>query len=282
MTNNEVYREGKNLLIKAGVDAASFEAIQLFEYCFEMDRQALILHSNELAYQDKTDQYFKLIEKRISGVPLQYILAQWTFMDIHLKVGEGVLIPREDTAVLVNAVVPYIKNIPDFKILDLCAGSGAISIQLSKIFPKTKIIAVEWSDDAIKYLYENIKLNNSANISVKKANVLKKVDEDIFNEADLVISNPPYIKTCEIESLQKEIQFEPFVALDGGTDGMKFYRAIAESWINVMKPGGILAVEFGCNQLVDISDLFTGAGLKVVSVFKDLAGLDRALVSRKL
>lgn len=285
MTNNEVYQLGKKMLLNAHIDDASTEAIYLFYNCFKLDRQALILNANSIAEEEKVNLYFSMIEKRTTGIPLQYILGEWEFMDIKFKVGHGVLIPREDTRVLIDALYPYIKRLDEPKILDLCAGSGTIAIKLAKLFPKSQVFAVELSDEALKYLRYNIDLNDAKNISVIKSDILRAPEDTLFPNfnIDVIVSNPPYIRTQEIGQLQREVQFEPTIALDGGEDGLNFYRAIADHWIKFLKPSGaLIAVEIGSDQAEEVSDLFLKRGLTQVAVFKDLSDLDRACVFKNI
>lgn len=285
MTNNEVYQLGKKMLLNAHIDDASTEAIYLFYNCFNLDRQGLILNANSIAEEEKVKLYFSMIEKRTTGIPLQYILGEWEFMDLKFKVGHGVLIPREDTRVLIDALYPYIKRLDEPKILDLCAGSGTIAIKLAKLFPKSQVFAVELSDEALNYLRYNIDLNDAKNISVIKSDILRAPEDTLFPNfnIDVIVSNPPYIRTQEIGQLQREVQFEPTVALDGGEDGLNFYRAIADHWIKFLKPSGaFIAVEIGSDQAEEVSDLFLKRGLTQVAVFKDLSDLDRACVFKNI
>lgn len=285
MTNNEVYQLGKKMLLNAHINDASTEAIYLFYNCFKLDRQGLILNANSIAEEEKVKLYFSMIEKRTTGIPLQYILGEWDFMDLKFKVGHGVLIPREDTRVLIDALYPYIKRLDEPKILDLCAGSGTIAIKLSKLFPKAQIFAVELSDEALNYLRYNIDLNDAKNISVIKSDILRAPEDTLFPNfnIDVIVSNPPYIRTQEIGQLQREVQFEPTIALDGGEDGLNFYRAIADHWIKFLKPSGaLIAVEIGSDQAEEVSDLFLKRGLTQVAVFKDLSDLDRACVFKNI
>lgn len=282
MTNKDVYKKGKVILKDSGIDNSSFEAMEIFKHCFGMNRQKLIMNGNDYADKYKEEMFFYLIKKRTKRIPLQYIIGEWDFMDIKLKVGKGVLIPREDTETLVRAASLYIKNVDSPKILDLCAGSGAISIELAKLFPTSEVYAVELSDEAISYLYKNIKLNNACNVNVIKANVLEKPNINIMKEFDIIVSNPPYIRTKEIQNLQEEVKFEPYMALNGGKDGLMFYRSIMKNWINKLKGNGVLAVEIGSDQAKAVSELFIKYGLRLESKYKDLSGLDRALVALKI
>ncbi len=282
MTNKDVYKKGKSILKECGIDNSSFEVMEIFKHCFEMNRQKLIINGSECADKHREEMFFNLINERTKRIPLQYIIGEWEFMDIKLKVGKGVLIPREDTQTLVRAAALYIKNIDSPKILDLCAGSGAISIELAKLFPTSEVYAVELSDEAIGYLYENIRLNNVCNVNVIKADILKGPGVNIIKEFDIIVSNPPYIKTEEISTLQEEVRFEPYMALNGGKDGLMFYRSIMKDWLNRLKTNGILAVEIGSDQAKDVCTLFNEYGLRLKGKYKDLSGLDRALVALKI
>lgn len=279
MTLNEVYLKGKNILKKAKIYSYQFDAMKIFEFCFNFDRNNIILYKDINADKQKTLKFFKLIYQRKNGRPLQYILGCWPFMDAKIKVGEGVLIPRDDTEVLVNSTLLKLKNIKNPKILDLCAGPGTISISLAKKRPDANIIALEISSAALKYLYKNIIFNKVKNVTPIQFDLFYDLSNFNLKNFDLIVSNPPYIATKEIAKLQKEISYEPLIALDGGSDGLKFYRAIATKWCTILKKSGYLCVEIGYGQSAKILNIFEKANLKNFNVIKDLNGIERVIIA---
>ena len=282
MTLNEVYLQGKHVLKNAKINSYAFDAMRIFEFCFNFDRQDIILYRNSVADTNKTSKFFKLIQQRACGRPLQYILGCWSFMDAKIKVGEGVLIPRDDTEVLVNTALFHLNGKKNPTILDLCAGPGTISINLALKLPHAKIVAVELSQIALEYLDANINLNNVKNVIPVQADVLSDTTNFKFKNFDLIISNPPYIPTCDIKNLQKEVLHEPQMALDGGDDGLKFYHSIAKNWCSLLKNQGCICVEVGIGQANSVAEIFLNTNLKNVEFIKDFNNIDRVVVAKKL
>lgn len=282
MTLTQVYLQGKRLLTEAEVDFPAFDAMCIFKFCLGLDRQGLILRGNDAADERKSARFFELIHQRATRRPLQYILGAWEFMGIEFKVGEGVLIPRNDTEVLVSEIFTLTKNIKKPKILDLCAGPGTIAITLAKRRVDASVFAVELSEVALKYLQKNINLNGVENVTPLCFDVLFDADKFNFNGFDIIVSNPPYIATSELKNLQKEVLSEPRMALDGGSDGLMFYRAIAENWAKFLCRGGYLCVEVGIGQALAVADMFKASGLDNIEVIRDLSGIDRVVIAKKL
>lgn len=280
MTLNEIYLQGKKILKDAEIKTFSFDTMKIFEFCFNFDRQDIILYKNNVADVQKTQIFFKLINQRAKGRPLQYILGTWNFMDAEIKVGDGVLIPRDDTEVLVNTVLKRLTDIKKPKILDLCAGPGTISISLAQKLANAQIFAVELSEIAINYLKSNIKLNKVENVIPIKFDVLSEKPGFKFEYFDVIVSNPPYIPTADLETLQKEVRYEPKMALDGGADGLKFYRAITENWHEFLKKSGYLCVEIGFGQANDVIKMFNKAEFKNIEAIKDLNGIYRVILGQ--
>lgn len=281
MTLTQVYLQGKRLLTEDEVDSPAFDAMCIFKFCFGIDRQGLILHGNDVADEKKSARFFEFIHQRAKRRPLQYILGSWEFMGIEFKVGEGVLIPRGDTEILVSEVLALTKDIKKPKILDLCAGPGTIAITLANHRVDASVFAVELSEVAIRYLHENINLNAAKNVTPLRFDVLFDADKFNFNGFDIIVSNPPYIATSELKNLQKEVLNEPQMALNGGSDGLVFYRAIAENWVKFLRQGGYLCVEVGIGQALAVADIFKAAGLDSIEVVRDLNGIDRVVIAKK-
>lgn len=281
MTVGEAYRKTKDILTEAGFEAPAFEALCLVEKVFGFNRLALITRGEETAATDeKLALLAELTEKRLSHEPLQYIIGKWSFMGIDLLVGEGVLVPRDDTEVVTSLCIDFLSGKENPSVIDLCAGSGAISLALEK-YANCKVTAVELSDKAFSYLTQNIKLNNSA-VNALNGDIFECHKDIADNSLDLIVSNPPYIKTADIASLQKEVQHEPAMALDGGESGLDFYRRIVPLWKSKLKAGGALAFELGEGQYDEVSRILADNGFGGITESIDFGGIQRAIIGTLL
>lgn len=281
MTVGEAYRKTKDILTEAGFEAPAFEALCLVEKVFGFNRLALITRGEETAATDeKLALLAELTEKRLNHEPLQYLLGKWSFMGIDLLVGEGVLVPRDDTEVVTSLCIDYLSCKESPNVIDLCAGSGAISLALEK-YANCKVTAVELSDKAFSYLTQNIKLNNSA-VNALNGDIFECHKDIADNSLDLIVSNPPYIKTADIASLQKEVQHEPAMALDGGESGLDFYRRIVPLWKSKLKTGGALAFELGEGQYDEVSRILANNGFGGITESIDFGGIQRAIIGTLL
>lgn len=281
MTVGEAYRKTKDILTEAGFEAPAFEALCLTEKVFGFNRLALITKGEEtVASEEKLAVLAELTEKRLNHEPLQYLLGKWSFMGIDLLVGEGVLVPRDDTEVVTSLCIDYLSCKESPNVIDLCAGSGAISLALEK-YANCKVTAVELSDKAFSYLTQNIKLNNSA-VNALNGDIFECHKDIADNNLDLIVSNPPYIKTADIASLQKEVQHEPAMALDGGESGLDFYRRIVPLWKSKLKAGGALAFELGEGQYDEVSRILTDNGFGGITESIDFGGIQRAIIGTLL
>ncbi len=276
MTVKDAYVKCKNLLADLGTDDPAFEAMCLLKKATGYDRLALITDGNNNLDDGKANLLFSLAKKRANYEPLQYILGSWSFCGFDFYVGEGVLIPRDDTEVVVDLCLDFLKNKPDKKTIDLCAGSGAISIALSKL-ANAEVTAVELSDKAFSYLKKNVKENN-ASVTTFKGDIFKCHSDFADREYDLIVSNPPYIKSGDIPALQAEVQYEPAMALDGGKSGFDFYEAIIKCWSKKLKNGGALAFELGEEQADYVSALMKEKGFNNLRTEVDLGGMQRAII----
>ena len=281
MTVGEAYRKTKDILTEAGFETPAFEALCLTEKVFGFNRLALITKAEEtVASEEKLAVLAELTEKRLNHEPLQYLLGKWSFMGIDLLVGEGVLVPRDDTEVVTSLCIDYLSCKESPNVIDLCAGSGAISLALEK-YANCKVTAVELSDKAFSYLTQNIKLNNSA-VNALNGDIFECHKDIADNSLDLIVSNPPYIKTADIASLQKEVQHEPAMALDGGESGLDFYRKIVPLWKSKLKAGGALAFELGEGQYDEVSRILADNGFGGITESIDFGGIQRAIIGTLL
>lgn len=277
MTLGEIVRQGKGMLFKAGNQNPTFDAVCLFQKVFGLDHQALLVHSNELADTAKIKEYLKRVEERASGRPLQYIIGKWPFMELELLVGEGVLIPREETELLVYTAAALLKNTNSPRILDLCSGTGAVALGLASLLPNARVTAAELYDKAFDYLKANIKVTGFLNVTPVQLDILNPQSTESFCALDCIVSNPPYIITGELPTLQIEVQNEPSSALDGGADGLAFYRTIAALWLPRLRSGGVVAVEVGEGQAAAVATLFEAVGLTKMDIMKDFNGIERVV-----
>lgn len=277
MTLGEIYRQGKSALSGAGNEAPAFDADCLFQKAFGLNRQGRVVNSNAPADDTAASDFMGYIAERVSGRPLQYILGKWPFMELELNVGEGVLIPREETELLVHTAAQLLRNVDCPGILDLCAGTGAVALGLASLLPHAVIVAAELYDEAFSYLNRNIKETGYRNVAPLQLDMLNPQSAQLVSELDCIVSNPPYVEKEMISTLQTEVRQEPRTALDGGTDGLDFYRAIARIWLPKLKPGGVAAVEVGEGQAVAVSELLGKAGLAQIQIHRDFNEIERVV-----
>lgn len=282
MKVKQFYKYIENSFAEIAVDDPAFEAQCIMDYVFGFDRIALITHGSDELSDENIKKVDEIVLRRKKYEPLQYILGKWNFFGFDFEVGEGVLIPRDDTEVVLELCLQYLDTLKKdgVKVVDLCAGSGAISVAIQKI-SKADVTAVELSDKAYNFLEKNIKLNN-AFVTPFKGDVFNCFKEFKDNSIDLIVSNPPYIISSDIADLQAEVKQEPAMALDGGADGYDFYRAIIRDWSSKIKKGGCLAFELGEGQAEYVSNLMINTGFKNIRISTDLGGVQRAIIGTLL
>lgn len=278
-TFEKLYKSGVEALKKAEIENAEYDCKVLFEKAF--GEKYMAVEKQKTPEKSKENVFLKMMERRINGEPLQYIIGEWEFMGLDFKVGDGVLIPRQDTETLVEFLVSKFKNKKDLKILDLCAGSGCIAIALEKLMDVSEVTAVELSSKASGYLEKNIKLNNSR-VKLLQADALSEETVNSLGEYDIIVSNPPYLTAEDMKTLQKEVSFEPEMALFGGDDGLDFYRAIVRLYKPKLSEGGMLAFEIGIGQEDEVSYMMIHSGLKNVRFKADLCGVNRIVFGENI
>ncbi len=278
VTIGELYTNVKAILKKVDSDTYMFDAKCIMEQAFMIELPKLLISSGATASDDAVKRVQTMLDKRSTGYPLQYILGEWEFYGLPIKVGEGVLIPRPDTETIIDTILEKyndrIKSSP--VIADLCSGSGCIAITLKKYIPNSDVTAVEYSDEAIEYLKKNTQLNG-VDIRIVKGDVLDEKTAQSFEKLDIVVCNPPYLTKEEMENLQKEVTFEPECALSGGDDGLDYYRKITSVWKNSIKGGGLILYEIGINQENDVTDILCENGFENVIHSRDTAGIIRII-----
>lgn len=279
MTLKELYLFGKQQLKLAEVEEE--HALILSEEILGADRREIAVNGTREVEKPLEEQYKKAISLRKNNYPLQYILGYEYFCGLKFFVKDGVLIPREDTMVLVECGERFIGD-KALSGLDLCAGTGAVAIGLSSLCKNAKITAVELFPVPLECLERNIASLSSGNVTLKKGDVLSEKTMEELEQVDFILSNPPYIEKKEIETLQIEVQKEPHTALDGGEDGLVFYKFIVEKWSKLLKKGGLLAFEIGETQGEDVRNLMNANNYANINVIKDLNGLDRVVFGCKI
>ena len=261
MTLKEALNFSTDYLNQRNIDEADFKALCIVCNAAGIKNSEFYSSNNDV----DTNELIPLLKRLENGEPLQYIIGKWDFYESEFFVGEGVLIPRPETEELVELAINEAKRFNNPVICDLCAGSGCIGISIAKKIKAAKVFCVEKSEKAFEYLKKNS--DGVENVSA----VLADINDDIdLPQADLIISNPPYIKTEDIKALQKELSFEPQMALDGGKDGLDFYRIIKDKYSSKLKDGGMFLFEIGNEQGEDIASLFGSA-----QIIKDIYGNDR-------
>lgn len=275
MTLFELYKESADKLSFGG--CGDFEAKVIFEDILKI-RTKPYDYSSVAATDEQAALMNEIIDRRKNGEPLQYIVGKWDFYGFTFDVGEGVLIPRPETENLVEYVLDELKDVKNPIVFDLCSGSGCIGLTIAKLRPDSKIYLFEKEDRAFDYLNKNL-----SNFGLKNATAVKC---DIFDFnlydlplADVIVSNPPYIKSDEIPFLQAEVQKEPVSALDGGNDGLDFYRCIASRWLKKAKIGSLIALECGDAQSNEILPLFSDKVTEKNVIF-DFNDIDRIVAFR--
>lgn len=275
-------RECVKLLTDGGNDNPRFEAEQLVMAACGADRKDLLTDPERAVNAAQLAELEGFVSRRLSGEPLQYILGEWEFYGLPFCVGEGVLIPRQDTEVIAEIALDYAKKHgkPDFLAADLCAGSGCIGITLAKL-AGVRVKLLELSDQALVYLRRNIVLNGvDCLCEAVHADVLSEKTAEDLPQLDLIVTNPPYLTAKDMRELQTEVGFEPETALYGGEDGLDYYRRIIPLWSGKLRPGGMLAAEIGMGQEREVMKLFEQSGIMAQSE-KDLCGIIRVIYGIK-
>ena len=279
MTIKEALSKGMIILKNNNVESPKLKARLLLQYILKKTRQYIIVYDNKDISKKEQFEYFINIEKLTKGVPLQHITHLQEFMKMDFFVDENVLIPRPDTEILVEEAIKIAQRMKAPKILDLCTGSGAIAISIAKNVSNAEIYAVDISEKALKVARKNAeRLEVVKKVKFIKSNLFNEIGKNKF---DIIVTNPPYIKKEDIQYLSDEVQNEPLLALDGGLDGLDFYRKILNQAIDYMKFDGYICMEIGYNQKEEVLELIKQNNQYTDTYSKkDLHGNDRIIVTR--
>ena len=274
MNYTEAFLMGMQKLKEAQLEEAQLEArLLLVEIC-GTDHNTLLCHGDREVSEKEEEQYRKTIEQRAQHVPLQHILGYQDFMGLRFHVNEHVLIPRQDTEILAEEAMRYLHD--GMRILDLCTGSGCILLSLLHYSNDCEGVGVDISKEALLVAKEN-----AASLGIETDFVESDLYERVTGKFDLLVSNPPYIESAVIPTLMEEVRgYDPYIALDGGEDGLDFYRRIIGGAQDYLKRGGQILMEIGSGQAQAVSELLREAGFKEIDVCRDFAGLDRVVSGR--
>lgn len=274
MNYRECFEKGKSALAEAGIEEADLEARLLLEHVCGTNRNDLLAHGDREVLPEQETGYLSLLDKRAQRIPLQHLTGVQDFMGLEFEVNEHVLIPRQDTEILVEEALRELRDGMD--ILDMCTGSGCILISLLRYSNDCTGLGVDLSEEALSVAEGNARklLAPEEQVRFLKSDLFEKVD----GMYDMIVSNPPYIPSGVIPSLMPEVrEHEPLGALDGREDGLYFYHRITEECRKYLKPGGMLFYEIGYDQGAAVSGILSREGFGEVQVIKDYAGLDRVV-----
>ena len=274
MTIFEAYNDCKKQLQAAGVEDYVFEAKQIIKHVTGYTNAQILTKYTQPLTQFQHDNIVAIIKQRLIRYPLQYIIGRWNFFGREYFVGPGVLIPRSDTETLIDVCLDAVKGKESPRVLDLCAGSGCIGITIKGECPASDVTLVEKYEEALNYTIKNA-LHNNADVKIIQGDVLNTEGADGLY--DLIVSNPPYITDEDMKKLQPEVQFEPATALEGGEDGLKFYRHIAKEYKKYIAPNGVLAFEVGMGEAEAVALILTQNGYQNEGTQKDYCDVDRVV-----
>ena len=279
MTIKQAMEKGAIELKVGNIETPKLKSRLLMQYVLRETRQYIIVHDTKQLTERQEKNYFLAIKKIKSGIPIEYITHQKEFMKLNFFVNESVLIPRQDTEILVEEVIKIAKKIKAKKIVDLCTGSGAIAVSLAKYLPESEITAIDISHKAIKMAKRNAIFHNVENkITFLESNLFDNLPNQKY---DIIVSNPPYVKRDIIKKLDKQVQKEPYIALDGGYDGLDFYRKIIKQAYEFLKYNGYLCLEIGFDQKEEVTELIKNEGqYSKVYCKKDLCDNDRVIITK--
>ena len=274
----EVYREGEAKLIQAGIDEATLDARLLLEYVCGTDRNTLLAHGDREVTEKEYGRYCDLIVKRAGHIPLQHLTGEQEFMGLTFVVNNKVLVPRQDTEVLVEEALRHLHD--GIRILDMCTGSGCILLSLLQYSNDCTGTGVDLSPEALKTAEANYRRLREQRPEMEACFIESDLFAGLHNgeQYEMIVSNPPYIRTDVIDTLMPEVrEHEPWMALDGREDGLYFYREITRRAGEYLTRGGMLFYEIGYDQAKDVCKIMENEGFREIEVVKDFAGLDRVV-----
>lgn len=279
ITYNDLYLDVRQRLRESGVEASTLEARELVCFGTGKSREELQRDSRLYASPEREDQVRRLVERRMAGEPVAYLIGEWEFYGLPLDISQDVLIPRTDTEVLAEQAIAYIQTLGECRVLDLCAGSGCVGLAIASQAPQARVVLGEIDDSALKICRQNIRRNSlSARVMPIQMDAREKPARSL-GEFQCIVSNPPYIPTGDIAGLEASVRdYEPHMALDGGADGMDFYRSIVEQWKEALTPGGRIYFEVGIGQADAVLRLMRSQGFGDLQIIKDHHKIPRVVL----
>ena len=266
--------DGSKMLTQAGIDEAELDARYILEYITGLNSAQYFIHSEDIIEKNKAEEFFRLIERRSKRIPLSYVIGTRDFFGLTFKVDENVLIPEQETELLVEEVI---KHSEGKSVLDMCTGSGCIAISIALFGKPSKVAASDISEKALEVARENAKSLKAGEISFIQGDMF----ENVTDKFDIIVSNPPYIETGEIDELMPEVRdYIPRLALDGDIDGLKFYRIISKEAVKKLNKNGRIFYEIGYNQSRAVASILLENGFTDVKIMKDYSGLDRIVMAK--
>lgn len=278
ITYNNLYLDIRQQLKSAGVEAATLEARELVCFGTGKSREALTRDGGLYASPELERRVRALVERHLAGEPVAYLIGEWEFYGLPLDISPEVLIPRPDTEVLAQQAIDHCKTLGECRVLDLCSGSGCVGLALAARVPQARVVLGEWSDEALKICRQNIRRNGLTGRVVPMHTDAREKPERSLGEFQCIVSNPPYIPREDIAGLDTSVKdYEPHLALDGGADGLDFYRSIAQLWKEALTPGGRLYFEVGIGQADSVLRIMRAQGFGDIQVVKDLNDIPRVV-----
>ena len=281
VTYNNLYLDVRKQLRERGVDAATLEARELVCFGTGKDREELTRDGGLYASPELERQVWELVERRLAGEPVAYLIGEWEFYGLPLDVSADVLIPRTDTEVLAEQAISYVKPLGECRVLDLCAGSGCVGLAVASQAPKARVALWEYSESALKICRQNIRrCGLSGRVAPIRTDARQKPERSL-GEFQCIVCNPPYIPTGDIPGLDASVRdYEPHIALDGGPDGLDFYRAIIKLWTPLLRPGGYILFEVGIGQAEQVAMILKRRGCKNIVITRDLSRIPRVVAGK--
>lgn len=277
-TYNNLYLDIRRQLKQSGIDAATLEARELVCFGTGKSREELSRDGGLYATPELERKVRELVARHLAGEPVAYLIGEWEFYGLPLDISRDVLIPRPDTEVLAEQAIGYIRTLGECRVLDLCAGSGCIGLAVAAQASGARVVLGEWSDAALKICRQNIRRNGLTGRVVPMQADAREKPERSLGEFQCIVSNPPYIPRGDIGTLDTSVRdYEPHLALDGGKDGLDFYRSISEKWRAALVPGGRLYFEVGTGQADSVLRIMRAQGFGDIQIVKDLHGIPRVV-----
>ena len=278
ITYNNLYMDIRQELHRAGIQAATLEARELVCFAAGKTREQFVRDGRLYVPQDVEEQARALMRRHLAGEPLAYLIGEWEFYGLPLDISEQVLIPRSDTEVLAGEAIRWLQTQQDARVLDLCAGSGCVGLAVASQVPACRVVLGEKSEAALRICRQNIRRSGLlGRVTPMPADALEPPTRQL-GEFDCIVCNPPYIPTQDIETLDVSVRdYEPHMALDGGEDGLEFYRAISENWREALHPGARLYFEVGIGQADSVLRIMRRQGFGELEIVPDTAGIPRVV-----